>query len=202
MPSVLYLIRHGETEWSLTGQHTGTTEIPLTQDGQSAARELGDPLGQVPFSRILCSPRLRARQTCELAGLGTSMELEPDLAEWNYGEYEGQRSLEILDSRPDWNLFEHGCPGGESVQQVSERADRLLARLMAADETIALFTHGHFARILGARWIGLDAIQGKHLLLNPASISILGCEPHHTDTPGILLWNASASGDVLRGSVE
>lgn len=191
MPSLIYLIRHGETEWSLTGQHTSRTEIPLTQDGQASARQLKEHLQRVSFSRVLCSPRLRARQTCELAGFGTGMELDPDLSEWDYGEFEGQRSLEILDGRPDWNLFENGCPGGESVALVSERADRVLARLIALEETVAVFTHGHIGRVLGARWIGLDASGGRHLLLDAASISILGFEHDRADSPTIVLWNAS-----------
>jgi probable phosphoglycerate mutase len=189
MPTVLHLIRHGETEWSLTGQHTGRTEIPLTQDGRASARDLREPLSRVPFSRVICSPRVRARQTCELAGLGGAMELDPDLSEWDYGDYEGQRSLEILDGRPDWNLFEHGCPGGESVPGVSDRADRLLARLIALEEPIAVFTHGHFGRVLGARWIGLGAGEGRHLLLDPASISVLGFEHDRADSPVIVRWN-------------
>jgi probable phosphoglycerate mutase len=189
----IYLIRHGETAWSKSGQHTGRTEIPLTEAGEQSARRLGECLGGTTFSRVLTSPRQRARQTCELAGFSRAATVESDLAEWDYGSYEGKRSCEIFEKRPDWNLFRDGCPGGESPWQVSERADRLIARLRSLDGNIALFSHGHFGRVLGARWNGLPVIAGQHLLLEPASLSILGYEHDNPDAPVIALWNAARS---------
>ena len=193
MPLVLqslYLIRHGETAWSLSGQHTGRTDIPLTAKGEQDARKLGEPLKAVQFSRVFTSPRLRARQTCELAGLSAVAEIEPDLAEWDYGDYEGQLSVDIRKGRPDWDIYRDGCPHGESPAQVSERADRLIARLRALAGNIALFSHGHFGRVLTARWIGLPIQQAQHFSLNPASLGILGYEQNLANVPAILLWNA------------
>ena len=175
----LYLVRHGETEWSLTGRHTSGTDIPLTKQGDREALALGDLLRTVKFSRVFTSPRQRARRTCALAGLPLTAEIEPDLAEWDYGDYEGQRSVDICQERPDWNLFRDGCPHGETPAQVSDRADRLIARLRALDGNIALFSHGQFGCVLAARWIGLPLIEGPHFLLNTASLGILGYEPHH-----------------------
>jgi broad specificity phosphatase PhoE len=187
----LYLVRHGETEWSLSGQHTGRTEIPLTARGEDGARALKKCFQDIPFALVLASPRRRAQRTCELAGLGTAAAIEPDLAEWDYGDYEGQRSAEIHTGRPDWNIFRDGCPGGETPEQVSDRADRLMARLRASTGNIALFSHGHFGRAFGARWIGLPVVEGQHFALGTASLSILGYEPHHPETSVIELWNAA-----------
>ena len=186
----LYLIRHGETAWSLSGQHTGRTDIPLTARGQDEARELARRLKAIPFGLVLTSPRQRARQTCELAGLGSRAEIEPDLAEWDYGDYEGQRSADILSNRPDWNLFRDGCPGGESPAQVSDRADRLMARSRTMPGNIAIFSHGHFGRVLGARWIGLSVGQAQCFRLSTASISVLDYEHERADQPVIAIWNA------------
>ena len=188
----LYLIRHGETEWSLSGQHTGRTDIPLTARGEDEAREIGQRLRVIPFSRVFTSPLQRARQTCELAGLRPTAEIEPDLAEWDYGEYEGQRSVDIRTKRPDWNLFHDGCPGGESPAQVSDRADRLMARLRTMQGEIAIFSHGHFGRVLGARWIGLLVGQAQGLLLSTASICVLDYEHDRPGEPVIALWNAGS----------
>ena len=188
--SRLYLIRHGETAWSLSGQHTGRTDIPLTEQGEQDARKLAERLTAVKFSRVFTSPLQRARRTCELAGLGEIAEIEPDLAEWDYGDYEGLRLVEIRKGKPDWNVFRDGGPGGESPVQVSERADRLLARLRTLEGNIALFSHGHFGRVLGARWIGLEIRQAQHLLLSTASVSILGYEHNVAEVPAIALWNA------------
>ena len=174
----LYLIRHGETEWSLSGRHTGRTDIPLTEQGEQDARKLGERLRAVTFAAVLTSPRTRARRTCELARLTPVAEIEPDLAEWDYGDYEGQLSVDIRKGRPDWNLFRDGCPRGEMPAQVSDRADRLIARLRALDGNVALFSHGHFGRVLAVRWIGLPVIDGQHFLLGTASLSILGYEPN------------------------
>jgi probable phosphoglycerate mutase len=188
----IYLVRHGETEWSLSGQHTGRTDIPLTPRGEEAAQELGQRLRNIQFARVLTSPRQRARRTCELAGLGPVAEIEPDLAEWDYGDYEGQRSADIRKGRPDWNLFRDGCPRGETPAQVSDRADRFIARLRVLDGNVALFSHGHFGRVLGARWIGLPVNEAQRLLLDTASLSILGYEHNHAESPVIALWNAGS----------
>src|SRR5437879_680869 len=179
----IYLIRHGETEWSLSGQHTGRTDLPLTEQGEQDAHNLGERLRAARFNRVFTSPRQRARRTCELAGFAPVAETEPDLAEWNYGDYEGQRSVDILKGRPDWNLFRDGCPCGESPARVSDRADRFIARLRALEGNVALFSHGHFGRALAARWIGSPVSQAQHLLLSTASISILGYEHSNADEP-------------------
>ena len=187
----LYLIRHGETEWSLSGQHTGLTDLPLTARGEERARGLALRFQGIPFACVLTSPRQRARRTCELAGLGQEAEIEPDLAEWDYGRYEGQRTVDIHKERPDWNLFRDGCPCGEMPAQVSARADRLLSRLRALEGNVALFSHGHFGAVLAARWIGLPVIEGQHFPLGAASLSILSYEPSHPGMPVIALWNAA-----------
>jgi broad specificity phosphatase PhoE len=155
--SRLYLIRHGETAWSLSGQHTGRTDIPLTEQGEQDARKLAEPLGAVKFSRVFTSPLQRALRTCELAGLGEVAEIEADLTEWDYGDFEGQFSVDTRKKRPDWNLFRDGRPRGESPAQVSERADRLIALCRTLEGNIAIFSHGQFGRALAARWIGLGA---------------------------------------------
>ncbi len=189
----LYLIRHGETAWSLSGQHTGRTEIPLTEQGEQDARKLAGPLRAVRFSRVFTSPRQRARRTCELVGLEAVAEIEPDMAEWDYGDYEGQRSVDIRKGWPDWNLFHDGCPRGESPVQVSERADRVIARLRALEGNMTIFSHGHFGRVLAARWIGLPVRQAQHFLLSTASLSILGYEHNLATESAIVLWNAVSS---------
>jgi len=188
----IYLIRHGETEWSLSGQYTSRTDIPLTTRGEDGARKLGQRLRDIRFARVLTSPRQRARRTCELAGLGPASEIEPDLAEWDYGDYEGQRSVDILKGRADWNLFRDGCPRGETPAQISDRADRFIARLRELDGNVALFSHGHFGRVLGARWIGLPVSEAQHFLLDTTSLSILDFEHNHIESPVIALWNAGS----------
>jgi broad specificity phosphatase PhoE len=190
MPLRIHLIRHGETEWTLSSQHTGRTDIPLTEQGEQDARKLAAQLRDVRFSRVFTSPRQRARRTCELVGLEAVAEVEPDLAEWNYGAYEGQRSADIRKGRPDWNLFRDGCPRGESPVQVSERANRVIARLRALAGNIAIFSHGHFGRVLAARWIGLPVRQAQHFVLSTASLSILGYEHNLLEESAIVLWNA------------
>jgi len=190
-PLRLYLIRHGETEWSRTGQYTGSTDIALTAQGEEEARNVGQRLRGIPFTHLLTSPLQRARQTCALAALAGAPELEPDLAEWDNGDDEGRTPADILASRPDWNLFRDGSPNGETPAQIGARADRLIVRLRALDGNIALFSHGHFGRVLAARWIGLHVGQAQPFLLNTASISIL-CYAHgRPDQPAIELWNAS-----------
>ncbi len=188
----LYFIRHGETAWSLSGQHTGRSDIALNEQGEQDARMLAAPLGAVDFSRVFSSPLQRARRTCELAGLGEIAEIEPDLTEWDFGDYEGLRPFEIRQERPDWNVFRDGCPGGESPSQISQRADRSIVRLRTLEGNIAAFSHGHFGRIFAARWIGLQVEQAQRFLLNTASLSVLGYEHNRADEPAIVLWNTVA----------
>ena len=184
------MVRHGETEWSLSGQYTGCTDLPLTAHGEHLARELGLRLRGLSFTRVLTSSRQRARRTCDLVIPGQSPEIEPDLAEWDYGDYEGMHSAAVHKERPDWNLFRDGCPHGETPGQVSTRADRLITKLRKMDGNIALFSHGHFGRVLAARWIGLAVSEARHLLLGTASLSILDYEHEQADAPVIALWNA------------
>ena len=191
--TTLYIVRHGETAWSLSGRHTGSTDIPLTAHGQAAARHMGQRLRDVRFSHVLSSPRQRARRTCELAGLGSAAVVEPDLAEWDYGDYEGRLSRDIREEKPGWNVFRDGCPGGESPGEVSGRADRLIARLATLEGTIALFTHGQFACVLAMRWIGSPVSAGVHFRLDTASLSILGHSPSHPEVRVIALWNTAPS---------
>ena len=188
----IYLIRHGETAWSLSGQHTGRTDLPLTEHGEKEARNLARRLGVVGFGGVFTSPLLRARRTSELAGLGDVAKMDADAAEWNYGDYEGRTSIDIRQENPGWNIFQEGCPGGESPTQVGKRADRLIARLQTFKGNIAIFTHGHLGRVLGARWIGLPVRQAQHFLLATASLSILGYEHDRAEVPAIVLWNDDA----------
>ena len=196
----IYFIRHGETQWSLSGQHTGRTDLPLTAHGEATARQLATALHGIAFSQVLTSPRLRARTTCELAGLAgsgnTAAQIERNLAEWDYGDYEGLRTTEIRQLEPAWDIWEHGCPHGETPAEASHRADRLIVRLCGLSGNIALFSHGQFGRALAARWIGLPVLEGQHFALDPASISILDFEVEHPQRRIISLWNATASGAV------
>jgi len=187
LPTV-YLARHGETAWSLSGQHTGVTDLPLTARGEQNARMLGGRVRSLQFDKVLTSPLQRARRTCELAGFGAAAEVEPDLVEWNYGQYEGLRTSEILAARPDWKLFLDGCPGGESPEQVGARADRVLSRVRAAGPNVLIFSSGHFLRVFAARWLGKEPADGGHLLLGTASLSALGYE-RTLCQPVISLWN-------------
>ncbi len=185
---VIYLARHGETAWSLSGQHTGLTDLPLTDRGQRNARALGERLQGLTFARVFTSPLQRAARTCELAGFGAAAEIDRDLLEWNYGEYEGRRTTEILAERPNWQLFRDGCPGGESPDQVGARADRVVGRLRAVQGDVLLFSSGHFLRVLAARWLGLEAGAGRYFLLSTASLSALGYERDRSQ-PVIRLWD-------------
>jgi probable phosphoglycerate mutase len=187
LPAV-YLARHGNTAWTLSGQHTGLTDLPLTPDGVGNARCLGGRLNGITFSKVFTSPLQRASRTCELAGFGAVAETDPDLVEWNYGEYEGLTSAQILRKRPDWQLFRDGCPGGESPEQIGERADRVVQRLRAVAGNVLLFSSGHFIRVLTARWLGLGPGSGRYFLLSPASLSALSYE-HNFSRPVIRLWN-------------
>jgi probable phosphoglycerate mutase len=184
----LYLARHGETAWTVSGQHTGLSDIPLTERGERNARRLGDRLRGVDFTRVFTSPLQRARRTCELAGFGNRAEVDPELVEWNYGVYEGKTTANILKEQPDWQLFRDGCPGGESVAEIGARADRVLARLRPLGGDILLFSSGHFLRVLAARWLGLDAAGGRYFTLSTATLSILGYE-HDLSKPVVCLWN-------------
>jgi len=185
---IVYLARHGETAWSLTGRHTGLTDLPLTERGEQNARALGERLIGLNFVRVFTSPLQRAARTCELAGFGALAEADRDLLEWNYGQYEGRRTAEIHDERPDWQLFRDGCPGGESPDQVGARADRVLSRVRAVRADVLLFSSGHFLRVFAARWLGLEPSAGRYLLLSTASLSALGYE-HNQYQPVIRLWN-------------
>ena len=188
-PLRLYLIRHGETEWSLSGQHTGRTDLALTPRGEDQARALELTLRTVLFDHVLTSPALRAQRTCALAGLGGSAKVEPDLAEWDYGDYEGRTSIDIRQDQPGWNVFRDGCPGGESVAEVTARADRIITRGTALHGNVALFSSGQFGCSLAARWIGLPVIQAQHLMLGTASVSVLAYNPAHLDLRVIARWN-------------
>jgi broad specificity phosphatase PhoE len=187
LPEV-YLARHGETAWTLSRQHTGRSDIPLTARGESNARSLGDRLRGLEFHRVLTSPLARARRTCELAGFHGNAVIDEDLLEWDYGEFDGKTTAEIHRDQPNWLLFRDGCPGGESVEQIGARADRLIARLRVLDGRQLLFGHGHFFRVLAARWLGLPPGDGRLLYLGTASLSIQGYE-HSLSEPAIRLWN-------------
>jgi probable phosphoglycerate mutase len=183
----VYLARHGETAWTLSGQHTGRTDLPLTPRGEENARRLGRRLADIPFTRVFTSPLERARRTSKIAGFATA-ELDPDLVEWDYGRYDGRTTAEILAERPDWNLFRDGGPGGESPADLSARADRVLARLRGVPGDVLLFSSGHFLRVLTARWLALDVGFGRYLYLGTAAVSILGFD-HNPSEPIVRLWN-------------
>jgi broad specificity phosphatase PhoE len=186
---VLYLARHGETAWSLSGQHTGLTDLPLTPNGERNARRLADRLKGITFAKVFTSPLQRATRTCELAGFGTLAEADPDLVEWNYGQYEGLRSAEILAKRPDWELFRDGAPGGESLAQVGERADRVVQSVRGFQGDVLVFSSGHFIRVIADRWLGQDpGYVGRYVLLSTASLSAVGYE-HNLSQPVIRFWN-------------
>ena len=195
-PPVVYLARHGETEWTVSGRHTGLTDLPLTARGELEARRLGERLEGLSFASVLTSPLRRAVQTCELAGFGSVARVEPSLVEWNYGAYEGRTSADIHAERPGWQLFRDGCPGGESAEEVGARADRALQRLRAAGGNALVFSSGHFLRVFAARWLGLDAAAGRYFLLSTASLSAVGYE-HDTTEPVIRLWDETPSRGTL-----
>jgi len=186
---IIYIARHGETAWSLTGQHTGLTDLPLTEHGERVARKLRDRLKGLTVAKVFTSPLQRAYRTCELAGFGTAAEVDRDLLEWDYGHYEGRRGVEIRAERPDWNLFRDGCPGGELPPQVAARADLVVNRVRAIQGNVLLFTSGHFIRVLAARWLGLEpTANSRYFMLSTASVSALGYE-NDLSRPVILLWN-------------
>lgn len=186
---VVYIARHGETAWSLTGQYTGLTDLPLTEQGEHNARHLGERLKGIAFVQVFTSPLQRAVRTCELAGFGARADIDPDLLEWNYGDYEGRRTAEILAERPGWQLFRDGCPGGETPAQVAARADRVVGRVRAVPGDVLLFSSGHFIRVLATRWIGLEpSVNSRSFKLSTASLSALGYEGSLA-RPVICLWN-------------
>ncbi len=185
---VVYLARHGETAWTVTGQHTGLTDLPLTGRGEDNARRLGELLRQLTFARVFTSPLLRAMRTCELAGFKSVAETDRDLVEWDYGEYEGRLTVDILRERPDWQLFRDGCPGGESPQQVAARADCVVSRVKAVTGNVLLFSSGHFLRVLATRWIEIEPVNGQSLMLGTASLSALSYENSRSQ-PAIRFWN-------------
>jgi probable phosphoglycerate mutase len=186
---IVYLARHGETAWSLTGQYTGLTDLPLTERGERNARQLGERLRGLTFAKVYTSPLQRARRTCELAGFGAVAEVDPDLVEWDYGQYEGRRTAEIRAERPGWLLFRDGCPGGESPAQASARADRVVNRVRAVQGDVLLFSSGHFIRVLATRWIGLEVTDNaRRLMLSTASLSAVSYE-NELSRPVIRLWN-------------
>lgn len=183
----IYLARHGETEWSKSGQHTGRTDLPLTAKGESDGRKLAERLAGIDFTRVFCSPLQRARRTAELAGFRPVVDTE--LLEWNYGQYEGLKTAEIRRDRPDWELFRDGCPGGESPAEVAARVDRLIGRLRTLSGNVLLFAHGHILRCLAARWVGQPVTFAGSLLLSTATVSTLGFDHGRPDEPAICLWN-------------
>ena len=185
---ILYLVRHGETAWTITGHHAGLIDIPLTERGEGNARNLAAPLRGVNFVKVFSSPLIRASRTCELAGFQGNYSVDPDLVEWNYGEYEGKTTEELLERHPGWRLFFDGCPGGESVEQVGIRADRVVARVRNIEGNVLLFSSGHFLRVLAARWIGLGPEAGRFLGLSTTSLSALGYEAY-LFRPVVQLWN-------------
>ena len=186
---IVYLARHGETAWTLSRQHTGLTDLPLTERGERTARRLGERLKALTFTAVFTSPLQRAARTCELAGFKSVAEVDKDLVEWNYGQYEGRRTAEIHAERPDWELFRDGCPGGESPQEVGTRADRVVKRVRAVSGNVLIFTSGHFMRVLATRWLGLEpSVNCKFFMLSTASLSAVGYE-HDVSRPVIRLWN-------------
>jgi broad specificity phosphatase PhoE len=198
---IIYVARHGETAWSLTGQHTGLTDLPLTEAGEYTARRLGERLKGLTFVKVFTSPLQRAVRTCELAGFGAIAEVDDDLVEWNYGDYEGLRGAEIRARRPDWQIFRDGCPSGESSRQVAARADRVVSRLRAVPGDVLLFSSGHFIRVLAARWIGIEpSVHSRSFMLSTASLSALGYE-NDLSRPVIRLWNDTEHVIPSRASV-
>jgi probable phosphoglycerate mutase len=183
----LFAIRHGETAWSLSGQHTGTTDIPVTDNGRRLAERFRPVLAKEAFALVLVSPLQRARETCELAGLADKAVVDPDLVEWNYGRNEGLTPKQIEEATPGWLIFRDGCPGGEAPEEVGARVDRVIARARAIEGDVALFSHGHLLRVVAARWIGLPARAGQHFLLSTGTLSVLG---YYHDLPALKIWNA------------
>jgi broad specificity phosphatase PhoE len=190
LPDV-YLVRHGETEWSLSGQHTGLTDLPLTDGGEEQARRLRPRLNPVTFAKVFSSPLRRAKRTAELSGYGSAAELDRDLIEWNYGDYEGKKRDWILSGRPDWLIFRDGCPNGESPAEVGIRADRMISRISRVEGNVLIFSSGHILRVLVARWLGLQPAGGRYFRLGTAALTILGYDHGNRDEPVLRLLNES-----------
>jgi probable phosphoglycerate mutase len=185
---VIYLARHGETAWSVTGQHTGLSDLPLTERGERNAKRLGERLAGLVFAKVFTSPLQRAVRTCELAGFGAAAEVNPDLVEWNYGDYEGLRTSEIRAKRPGWELFRDGCPNGESPEEIGARADHVVSRVRAIKGNVLIFSSGHFLRVFATRWLGLEPAAGKFFMLDTASLSAVSYE-HDLSCPAMWFWN-------------
>ena len=184
---IVYIIRHGETEWSLNGQHTGVTDIPLTENGRTLAKVLQPVLAKESFALVLISPLQRARETCKLSGLGDQADVDTNLMEWNYGEYEGITSRQIHETVPGWLVFNDGAPGGETPEQIGARADHVIARVRSVRGVVALFAHGHILRVLVARWLDLPATAGRNFLLDTGTLNILS---YYRGYPAVKTWNA------------
>jgi len=184
---LLYVVRHGATEWSRSGQHTGRTDLPLLAEGEEQARATGSLLSGIDFSLVLCSPLQRAQRTCELAGLLDRAVIDTDLQEWDYGDYEGVTTPTIRESVSGWTVWSGTCPNGETIEQVSTRADRVIERVRKESGNVIVFAHGHFLRVLTARWCELDPVEGQRFILDPATLSILGWE---RETPAVRQWNS------------
>ncbi|HEV7861303.1 MAG TPA: histidine phosphatase family protein [Acidimicrobiia bacterium] len=182
----IFLVRHGATEWSVTGQHTGRTDVPLTEEGRRQAKRLGARLARERFALVLVSPLSRARETARLTGFGDVAEVDPDLVEWDYGDYDSLTSADIRKERPGWTIWRDGVPGGETLEQVAARADRVLARVRSVEGNVVLFAHGHILRVLAARWLEQAPVEGARYYLSTASLSVLGWE---RETPVIDRWN-------------
>jgi broad specificity phosphatase PhoE len=191
----LFLVRHGDTEWTDTRRHTGRTDVPLNARGEGRARQLGEALRRETFGRVFTSPLVRARRTCDLAGFGERAEVEPALVEWDYGRYEGRTTADIQREQPGWNLFRDGAPGGETIEQVAARADVFVAKVRAADADVLAFSSGHTIRVIAVRWLGLPPADARHFFTATASIGVLGYE-HDRGEPVVLLWNSVANGDA------
>ncbi|MCG9477543.1 MAG: histidine phosphatase family protein [Actinomycetia bacterium] len=184
---LLYVVRHGATEWSRSGQHTGRTDLPLLPEGEEQARATGSLLANIDFSLVLCSPLQRAQRTCELAGLLDRAVIDTDLQEWDYGDYEGVTTATIRETVPGWTVWSGTCPNGETIEQVSKRADRVIERVRNESGNVIVFAHGHILRVLTARWCELDPVEGQRFILDPATLSILGWE---RETPAVRQWNS------------
>jgi probable phosphoglycerate mutase len=185
--SEVFLIRHGETEWSMNGRHTGVSDIPLTENGRWVAQQWQPLAARRDFALVLTSPLSRARETCELAGLGAHAQVDGDLMEWNYGTYEGLTPEQIRARQPGWMIFRDGCPGGESPAQIAARTDRVIARIHAVTGNVALFAHGHILRVLAARWLALPPSGGAHFLLDTATLCVLSS---YHGVAAVKRWNA------------
>lgn len=183
----IFLVRHGETEWSLSGQHTGLTDLPLTEKGKDMAKLFKPFFAKQKLALVLTSPLQRARTTCELAGLGDQAIIDPNLMEWNYGDYEGLTTDQIQSNTPNWMVFKNGCPGGETPELIGERADKVIKKIRTTKGNVALFAHGHFLRVLTSRWLGFPTQAGSHFLLDTGTLSILS---YYREDPAIQLWNA------------